>query len=257
MKIVNRVPRCREWTATLQTPRKMKPVHKALWKWAFLVCFACLPARAQDAQFLPEIDAHLKLTSFVRAYLQAKDDRDGGDPTQFTLGPSIQFYLKPLLRLKNITTFDLDDAKSRALVLETGYRYITAPGAPPENRMETIATFHFPLKAAFLLSDMNRADLDWKNGSFTWRYENKLTVQRAFSIRSYHLIPYIAAEPYYESQYKKWSTTALYAGCLFPVGKHVEFNAYYEHENNTGKRPNQQQNYVGLALYLYFSLAKK
>jgi hypothetical protein len=239
-----------------QTPLKMKPAHKALWKWALLVCFACLPARAQDAQFLPEIDAHLKLTSSVRAYLQAKDDRDGGDPTQFTLGPSIQFYLKPLLRLKNITSFDLDDAKSRALVLETGYRYITAPGAPPENRMETIATFHLPLKG-FLLSDQNRADLDWKNGSFTWRYEYKLTVERAFSIRSYHLIPYIAAEPYYESLYEKWSTTALYAGCRFPVGKHVVFNPYSEHENNTGKRPNQQQNYIGLALYLYFSLPKK
>ena len=57
---------------------------------------------------------------------------------------------------------------------------ITTPGAPPENRMETIATFHCPLKAGFLVSDMNRADLDWKNGSFTWRYENKLTVERAF-----------------------------------------------------------------------------
>jgi hypothetical protein len=210
-----------------------------------------------DLQFLPEIDAHLKLTSSVRAYLQAKDDRDGGDPEQFTIGPSIQYYLKPLLRLKKSTSFDLNDAKSRALVLETGYRYITAPGTPIENRMETIATFHFPLKAAFLLSDQNRADLDWKNGSFTWRYENKLMIERAISIRSYHLIPYIAAEPYYESQYKKWSTTALYAGSRFPVGKHVVFNTYYEHENNTGKKPNRQQNYFGLALYLYFSLEKK
>jgi hypothetical protein len=138
-----------------------------------------------------------------------------------------------------------------------GYRSITAPNAAPENRMETIATFHLPLKAGFLISDMNRADLDWKNGGFTWRYENKLTVERTFSIRSYHFIPYIAAEPYYESQYHKWSTTALYAGFRFPVGKHVVFNTYYEHENNTGKSPNQRQNYIGLALYLYFSLAKK
>ncbi len=82
-------------------------------------------------------------------------------------------------------------------------------------------------------------------------------MNESLSIHSYHFIPYIAAEPYYESQYKKWSTTALYAGCLFPVGKHVQFNTYYEHENNTGKSPNQQQNYIGLALYLYFSLAKK
>lgn len=257
MKIVGGGPKCRQWCATPKTPRKIRLLRKALWKWTLLVCFVALPARAQELQFLPEIDAHLKLASSVRAYLQAKDDRDGGDPTQFTIGPSIQYYLKPLLRLKKITSFDLDDSKSRALVLETGYRYITTPGAPPENRMETIATFHFPLKAGFLLSDQNRADLDWKNGNFTWRYENKLTVERAFSVRSHHLIPYIAAEPYYESQYKKWSTTALYAGCRFPAGKHVVFNTYYEHENNTGKSPNQQPNYIGLAVYLYFSLAMK
>jgi hypothetical protein len=206
---------------------------------AFLICFSCVPARTQDVQFLPEIDAHLKVNSAVRVYLETKDD---------------QLYLKPLLRLKDITTFDLDDSKSRAVVLETGYRYIAAPNASPENRMQVVATFHFPLKAGFLMSDRNRADLDWKNGSFTWRYRNKLTLERTFSIRSYHLIPYVAAEPYYESQYNKWSTTALYVGCLFPVGKHVEFNTYYEHENNTGKSPNQQQNAIGLALYLYFSI---
>jgi hypothetical protein len=236
---------------------KMTRILKACWQILLLCCFACLPAHAQDVQFLPEVDAHLKLNSSVRVYLQAKEDREGGDPTQLTIGPSIQFSLKPLIRLRDITAFDLDDTKSRALVLETGYRSITAPNAPPENRMETIATLHFPLKVGFLLSDMNRADLDWKNGGFTWRYENKLTVERSFSIHSYHFIPYIAAEPYYESQYKKWSTTELYAGCLFPVGRHVEFDAYYEHQNNTGKSPNQQQNYIGLALYLFFSLAKK
>jgi hypothetical protein len=42
-----------------------------------------------------------------------------------------------------------------------------------------------------------------------------------------------------------------------PVGKHVQFNTYYEHENNTGKKPNQQKNDIGLALYLFFSMAKK
>lgn len=234
----------------------MTRLRSILLRWTFLVCIWWLPARAQDPQFLPEIDAHLKLSSHIRTYLQAKDDRDGGDPPQFTFGPSIQFYLKPLLKLEKITAFDLNDAKTRPLVLETGYRSITSPNAPPENRMEAIATLHFPLKAGFLVSDRNRADLDWKNGSFTWRYRNKLTIERTFSIHSYHLIPYVAAEPFYESQYQKWSTTDLYAGCLFPVGKHVQFDIYYQHENNTGKSPNTQQNYIGLALYLFFSLPK-
>jgi len=222
-----------------------------------LLLLVCLPARAQDVQFIPEIDAYLKLNSTIRVYLQAKDDRDGGDSTQFAVGPSIQLYLKPLLRLKHVTVFDLDDSKSRALVLEAGYRYLTAPGAAPEERMVVAATSNFPLKAGFLITDRNRADLDWKKGVFTWRYRNKLTLERTFAIHSYHLIPYVAAEPFYESQYSKWSTTSLYAGCLLPVRKHFEFNPYYEHDNNTGKHPNKQVNSVGLALYLFFSLEKK
>jgi hypothetical protein len=235
----------------------MTRAHKVFWILAFQVCLACQPARAQDVQFLPEVDAHLKLNSSVRVYLEAKDDRDGGDPRQFTFGPSIQFYLKPLIKLKKVRAFDLDDSKSRVLVMEVGYRYITAPGAPPENRMLLAVTSNFPIKAGFAISDRNRADLDWKSGEFTWRYRNKLTVDRTFSIRSYHFIPYVAAEPFYESQYGKVSTTSLYAGGLFPMGKHIEFNAYYEHDNNTGKSPNKQQSSVGLALYFFFSLEKK
>src|SRR5882724_6899404 len=141
----------------------MRPAHKTFGRWAFLICFACLAARAQQVQFLPEIDAHLKLNSTVRVYLEAKDDRDGGAPDQFTIGPSIQLYVKPLIKLKHVTAFDLDDSKSRMLVLETGYRHITTPDAPPKNRMQAVATFNFPPKAGFRMSDRNRADLDWKN----------------------------------------------------------------------------------------------
>jgi hypothetical protein len=235
----------------------MRPARKSFWRFLLLVCAGWLPARAQDVQFLPEIDAHLKLNSTFRAYLQAKDDREGGDPTQATIGPSLQLYLKPLIKLKKVRAFDLDDSKSRLLVFDLGYRYITAPGAPSENRMQVAVASNFPLKAGFSLSDRNRADLDWKSGVFTWRYRNKLTLDRTFAIHPYHFIPYVAAEPFYESQYGKWSTTSLYAGSLFPVAKHVQFNTYFEHDNNTGKHPNRQVNSVGLVLNLYFSLEKK
>jgi hypothetical protein len=208
-------------------------------------------------QFLPEIDTYLRVNPMVRGYFQAKEDRDGGDPTQATLGPSIQLYLKPLLKLKKIATFDLDDAKHRPLVFEAGYRYITAPNADPENRFLTAVTSNFPLKAAFLITDRNRAELDWQGGTFSWRYRNKLTVERTFAIYSYHLIPYAGAEPFYESQYAKWSTTSLYAGCFLPVGKHVQFNPYYEHDNNTGRKSNQQVNSIGLALSLFFGIEKR
>jgi hypothetical protein len=222
-----------------------------------LLVGACIPVRAQTVEFLPEVDTHVTVNTFLRTYLQVKDDRDEGSSSQFSIGPSLQFYLKPILKLKQITAFDLDDSKPRPLVLEAGYRYLTAPNGPPTNRLEPVLTTHFPLTAGFLISDRNRADLDWKSGEFHWRYRNKLTLERTFAVRSYHLIPYVAAEPYYVEQYKKWSTTDLYAGALFPIGKHVQLNIYYEHENNTGKAPNQPENDIGLALELYFSRIPK
>lgn len=218
-----------------------------------LMVLWCLSVRAQTAQVLPEVDAYFKLSSELRVSFQAKQTREASDPVQAEIGPSLDFYLKPLIRLRNTTEFDLDDAKSRPLVFSIGYRYLPqANGSPATNRMEPVVTFNFPMKGKFLLSDRNRADLDWKSGDFTWRYRNRFQIEKRLTIRSYHPAPYASAEFFYESQYSKWSDTAIYAGCLFPIGKHLEFNPYYEHQNNTGKSPNQQLNQLGLVLSLYF-----
>ncbi len=223
-----------------------------------LLILSCTTAGAQssqEAQFLPEIDAYLKLTPNIRVSAQAKDTRDGGDPTQVEIGPSMEFYVKPIIRLRDVTLFDLDDAKARPLVLTAGYRYLSSPTSPSTNRMTVAATPHLPIKAKLLLTDRNRADLDWSSGSFHWRYRNMLSIERTLTIGSYHPIPYASAEFYYESQYSKWSTTEIYAGSVFPLRKHFELKPYYEHQNNTGKHPNKQLHGLGLTLNIYLSVA--
>jgi hypothetical protein len=189
-----------------------------------LFCRTGSAESTQETEFLPEVDAYLKLNPYIRVSFLAKDTREGGDPTQASIGPSVDFYLKPLIKLKRITA-----------------------------RVIVAVTSHLPIKADLLLTDRNRADLDWSNGTFTWRYRNKPSLQRTFAIGSYHLMPYASAEFYYESQYSKFSTTELYAGTILPVGRHLEFDPYYEHQNNTGKKPNKQVNALGLTLNLYFS----
>ncbi|HEX8816771.1 MAG TPA: hypothetical protein VF753_14835 [Terriglobales bacterium] len=82
--------------------------------------------------------------------------------------------------------------------------------------------------------------------------EGWATRQRTFTVRSYHFSPYLAAEVYYQSQYSKWSTTALYVGSRLPLNKHLELNPYYDHQNITGKHPNQQLDQFGLILNMYF-----
>ena len=74
-------------------------------------------------------------------------------PIQSTLGPSIQLYFKPLVKLKKVSEFDLDDSKQRPLVFEAGYRYITAPNEPVDNRFMPVVTFNFPTKGAILITD--------------------------------------------------------------------------------------------------------
>jgi hypothetical protein len=211
-------------------------------------------AFAQESEVLPELDFYLKLNKDVRFRVQASNTREGGDPTQLTIGPDLELYVKPLVRLKEVTAFDLDDAKARPLVLTAGYRYLATPGLPPTNRMELTTTSHFPLKLNLLLTDRNRADLDWTNGAFKWRYRNRLQIEKPLDIRSYHPVPYISAEVYYQEQYQKWSTTELYAGSLFPIKKRYEFDLYYEHQNNTGKSPDRQLEGIGLKLNMFFSL---
>jgi hypothetical protein len=207
---------------------------------------------AQTFQFLPEVDVYSRIQPDIRFSFQAKQTREAGDPTQAEIGPGFDFFVKPLVRLKRITAFDLDDAKSRPLQLSAGFRYVPSPDKPDVERLEVAATSHYPLVANILITDRNRADLDWSKNQFSWRYRNRVTLERRVTAKGYHPAPYLSAEFFYQSQYHKWSTTALYAGCLFSIGKHFELDPYYEHQNITGKNPNQQLNQLGLILDLYY-----
>ena len=206
---------------------------------------------AQVDQLLPEVDVYHKLNSNARVYLQAKETREGGLPVTAEIGPSLEVYLRRLSRLIDIMAFDKDDSKTQLIVASVGYRYLPYPDAPSANRLEPYVTINAGTPGRLLLSDRNRADLDWQSGSFTWRYRNRPTLERPFKVRNYHLSPYASAEFWYTSQYAKWSDTTIFAGCLFPLGKHIDFNPYYEHQNNTGKKPNQQLDQLGLVLKLW------
>lgn len=231
-------------------PFMSKPDTTSLMLFAFLVC--CPKASAQTYQFLPEVDVYSRIAPDIRFNFQTKETREAGGPTQAEIGPGFDFFLKPLVRLKKVTTHELDDAKARPLQFSAGFRYLPSPDKPDVERLELAVTSHLPLVLKIIPTDRSRADLDWSKGQMTWRYRNQLTFERRISIGSYHPAPYVSAEVFYQNQYQKWSTTALYAGVLLPTGKHFEFDPYFEHQNITGKAPNQQLNQFGLVLNVYY-----
>jgi hypothetical protein len=205
----------------------------------------CVCAQNID-EFLPEVDLHRDISPNLDAVFQAKQTREGGSPTQGEIGPSIEFGLRST-GLKNARN------RQHTVLLSFGYRYLPAPSAPPTNRIEPVATFRFPAVHEFVLSDRNRADLDWQSGSFFWRYRNLWNIERALTFHSYPLTPYASVEFFYQSQYSKWSDTAIYSGCSFPIRKRFVLAPYYEHQNITGKSPNRQLNQLGLKLSVNLS----
>ncbi len=100
-----------------------------------LVILCCLSASGQTDQLLPEIDTYFKLSSDVRVSFQAKETREGGDPVQAEIGPSLDFCLKPLVRLEKATQFDLDDSKGRPVVFSVGYRFLPNANNVPETQL--------------------------------------------------------------------------------------------------------------------------
>lgn len=231
---------------------------KRAWKnWliaAFLVWLRAAGVRAQTpiTAFLPEVNSCFRLSPNVRLVFDAKGYMEDGDLNHAQVGPTLQFNLQPFEGLKDVTTFDLDDVKRMPVVFEIGYRYLPSTLQPAINRLQPIVTFHLPFPGRTLLTDRNRADLDWSDGKFDWTYRNRITAERRFAIRSYHPGLYAAAEAAYQSAYSKWTTTRLFAGCLLPLTKDTEINSYYQHVNNTGLRPNRTVNAAGLIFSLYF-----
>lgn len=209
-------------------------------------------SQAQSLQGWPEVDTYLNLNSDVRVSFFVAATRENRQGTDAEIGPNIDFYFKPLMKLKKITVFELDPSKSRLLMFRAGYRYMPSTDGPTEHRGLLEATGNYPLVRGVLLSDRNRLDLRSIDGELSWRYRNRISAERTVSIHSYHFTPYLRAEAYYDGNFHKWSRTAETAGCIFPFRKRYEIEPYYEHQNDTGTSPNRQVNALGLVLSLYF-----
>jgi hypothetical protein len=206
----------------------------------------------QSLQSWPEIDTYLQFNSNVRGSFFVALTRENAESSSGEIGPNIDFFFKPLVKLKRITVFELDQSKSRPVMLRLSYRYMPAVEGSTEHRAGVEATGRYPLIRGVLLSDRNRADLRYIDRVSSWRYRNRLTAERTLAIRGYHFSPYLRAEAFFDSRFSKWSRTALTVGATFPIGKRYELESYYEHQNDTAKSPNRQVDGMGYVLSMYF-----
>jgi hypothetical protein len=221
---------------------------------AFLILLCGIPVRAQSNQVWPEISTFVKLNNQMRFYFLATTVKENRESAEGEYGPNFDFYIKPLWKRNRWGVFNLDESKNRLLMIRAGYHFIHpySGDASDEHRGVLEATARYPLALGVLVSDRNRMDLRSVGGEFSWRYRNRLTVEKEFSIGRFKFNPYARGEIYYDSRYDKLSRNSLIAGSSFPITPHFELEGYLEHQNDSGGSSNRTVNGVGIVVNLYF-----
>jgi len=223
---------------------------------AVLIASSARPARAQAIPVWPEIDTYIKLDDTIRFYFLGTTVQENRESTEGEFGVNVDVQLKPLRRRTPLLEFRLDESKNRVLMTRIGYRYLPSyTGGSTEQRGVLEGTARVPLIGGLgdlLLSGRNRVDLRVIDGEFSWRYRNRLSAEREFSLAGVRLNPYARFEVYYDSRLGKWSRTEFQAGSSFPVTRNWELESYFDYINDSSGSPTRQTKALGLVTTLYF-----
>lgn len=108
------------------------------------------------------------------------------------------------------------------ITLRAGYRYNFALGdnePSSEHRILLDQTFHKPLPHAFVFSDRNRQELRWRNGDFSMRFRNRVTIEKTLIARKRSVVPYSSAEIFYDSRFSTFNRVRLAFGTQIVFAK--------------------------------------
>jgi hypothetical protein len=93
-----------------------------------------------------------------------------------------------------------------------------------------------PIKGGFLLSHRFRTDLRWIGGesNFSYRYRYRVMLEKEFTAGKSSIVPYINAEPYWDSRYSAFSRVRLIGGATASWGPRFAFegNLTYQYDSH-------------------------
>ena len=225
----------------------------------YLMLISTQAARAQEParkEFWPEVDVYINVKPKVRLYLLGTVSKSVEDGELFNAkGYEAQVGVH------------VDYIPNKYLILRTGYRYGTAIGDTDddyrEHRLLTEQTLRKLIPGDFLVSDRNRQDFRFITGEFSFRYRNRLTIEREVHLfKERTITPYVSGELFYDTRYKVWNRNrvavgvqhALRAGPLLKTvlpKRQIILDIYFMRQNDS-RSSSPHVNALGAALVFYF-----
>ena len=208
-------------------------------------------ASGQTVQVWPEVSTFVKMTPSTRLYFLATTVREDGEGTSSEVGPNFDVYVRAIGVRKHWAGFRLDESKNRNLLVRVGYRYLHSAGDDPEeNRGVLEVTPRYPIVRGVLVSNRSRIDFRFVGHEYSWRFRNRLSVEREVSIGRLRVNPYARAEAFYDSRVDTWSRTDFVAGASFPA-KWWELEGYYDYQHDTGSGVSKKTHGLGAVINIY------
>src|SRR6476620_10362867 len=226
----------------------------------FLLLIGIQRAAAQEPttrkEFWPEIDVYITVKPKVRLYLTgtiSKTVEDG--------------ELRDAQGYEGQIGVHVDFIPNKHVIFRAGYRYETAVGSNSdpfkEHRLLTEQTLRKLVPGDFLLSDRNREDFRFVNGDFSFRYRNRVTLEREVHLfKGRSITPYASEEVFYDTRYNTWNRNRFAVGVqqslrrgplrkmLLPE-RQIILDLYYMRQNDS-RSDIPHVNAIGAALAFYF-----
>lgn len=220
--------------------------------------------RAQEPttrdEFWPGIEVYINVKPKVRIYLTGSVSKTIEDGELF----NAQSYEAQV-------GAHVDYIPNENVILRAGYRYGRAVGNNDsgfkEHRLLADQILRKLLPGEILLSDRNREEFRFINGDFSFRYRNRITIEREFQLkvpllRRRTVSPYVSGEMFYDTRFGVWNRNRYAVGVVQSLRRgpirrsllpkrQVNLDLYLMHQNDSRSSP-PHVNAVGAALSFYF-----
>lgn len=218
--------------------------------------FVCAQQSDTTTQAWPEVDVYIKVKPKLRLFFMGTISKSVEDGELFNAAA-----------IESQIGAHIDYIPSKHLILRTGYRFGKSLGDEDpfrEHRIITEQTFRKLLKADLLVSDRNREDWRFVNGDFSFRYRNRVTLEKELHLfKGRTVTPYISGELFYDTRYDRWNRNRYGFGAQFSIKRRdkllkmllpehdLVLDVYYLRQNDS-RASTAHVNAIGMAWSWYF-----
>jgi hypothetical protein len=206
-----------------------------------------------QAEFVPELNAYLKLSDNTRLFLLGSLTQGLSEPaTEGELGAHLDITFAPILRPR---LRHADWERDRYLWLRIGYRLLGGldhrESGFIEHRGVIQVTARVPLPWEVWLVNRGGVDLRDMNGEFSTRFRYQLGIEREITVGGVTLVPYAQAEVLYDTRFGAWNRQIYQAGVEIELTSHLRIEPYYARQEDQ-RSSTAHLNRAGLILKLYW-----